>query len=56
MPFAYTRYRINYRQGGKQYHYFISARTVEHAEAVFDHDTQDEPRPQITEIVSFGEM
>ncbi len=52
----FNRYRIDYRQSGKNYSYFIVARTVERAELVFSNDTYDELPLKIMQIVNYGAM
>lgn len=51
-----NRYRIDYRQNGKEYKYFIAAKNAEVAEQILMQDAQDETRPQVQQIVTYGEV
>lgn len=52
----YNRYRIDYRQHGKEHKYFIAAKNAEVAEQILMQDAQDETQPQVQQIVIYGEM
>ena len=49
-----NRYRIDYRQNGKEYKYFIAAKNAEVAEQILMQDAQDETQPQVQQIVTYG--
>lgn len=48
-----NRYRIDYRQNGKEYKYFIAAKV---AEQILMQDAQDETQPQVQQIITYGEV
>ena len=49
------RYRIDYRQNGKEYKYFIAAKNAEVAAQILMQDAQDETQPQVQQIITCGE-
>ena len=51
-----NRYRIDYRQNGKEYKYFIAAKNAEVAEQILMQDAQDETQPQVQQIITYGEV
>ena len=51
-----NRYRIDYRQNGKGYKYFIAAKNAEVAEQILMQDAQDETQPRVQQIVIYGEV
>ena len=51
-----NRYRIDYRQNGKEYKYFIAAKNTEVAEQILMQDAKDETQPQVQQIVTYGEV